>query len=65
MATPELAIAKAALLASLLRASASTAPGPSTATSTSIPACARADVDAFHTLLEAAIARCTAPNIQV
>jgi len=63
MATPELAIAKAALLASLLR------PGPPPPSSLTAalpaPACTRADVDVFHALLDGAIARCSEPNVQV
>ena len=51
MASPELAIAKASFAAALLR------PDP-----TSVP---RSDIDVFHALVSAAVARCSPANVQV
>ncbi len=51
MASPELAIAKASFSAVLLR------PDPT--------ACSRDDIEQFHTLLAAAVRRCSPANVQV
>lgn len=55
MATAQLTIAKASLLAALLKPDASTG----------LPSCSRDDIEQLHGLLSAAAARCSPANVQV
>lgn len=55
MATAQLTIAKASLLAALLKPDASA----------DLPSCSRDDIEQFHGLLSAAATRCSPANVQV
>lgn len=52
-ASAQLGIAKASLLAALLKADAG------------LPSCSRDDIEQFHGLLSAAVAQCSPTNVQV
>lgn len=54
MAAAQLAIAKASLLASLLKADAA-----------DLASCSRDEIEQFHGLLNAAVAKCSPTNVQV
>lgn len=55
MAAAQLAIAKASLLASLLKADADA----------DLASCSRDEIEQFHGLLNAAVAKCSPTNVQV